>query len=213
MDGVYTLRPSFWATFAILGQIFLSCLFGPALTKNAIAYIAPTTTAAVPIPVQAPTTARSVAQLTSEPKAETKTLATSAKTYQAPAAPANTAGRLYIPSIGLNTPVQTVRLQNHDIPVPATIAGAYSQATNKTLLVGHTPGVFTNLKYLRAGQTFSYNNHTYRIQSVQNLAYAEVNMASILASAAQETVVLMTCAGQIYGTTATHRLVIVAVVS
>lgn len=218
----------FWARFLSFANLCLqesslrsfsiilsSIIFGLLCSRGLVSYIAPTPVAAAPVtPVTLTNTPTSIPKLPAEPKANlaTKSTASRPAVTSTPATSAlNTTNRLYISSVGINTPVQTSKLIGRDLQVPATAVGAYSQASNKTLLMGHTPGVFTNLKHLRLGQNISYNNQTYRVTDIETLPVSAVRMSSILAATSRPTIVLMTCAGQLSGTTASHRLIITAV--
>lgn len=131
-----------------------------------------------------------------------------------PALPAEAANYpvLEINSINLKTPVAPLELTDRQLIAPATIAGSYSQAANKTLIIGHSSTVFAKLHRAEFGDQFSYNDHTYQITDIITLAKPDVSMAEILAPASTDTIIIMTCAGEpLPNQDATHRLLITAV--
>lgn len=131
-----------------------------------------------------------------------------------PNLPANAADlpQLSIDSINLNIPVEPLTLNNHQLDVPANIAGSYSQNQHKTLLVGHSSTAFRKLNQLQLGQSLEYKETTYIVTEVTTLPKSEVNMTQILSEKSQDTIILMTCAGEnLPNQDATHRLIINAI--
>ncbi len=121
-------------------------------------------------------------------------------------------GNLYIPNIGLNSSVAKLSLQNGKLNSPDTIAGSYSTSPNKTLLIGHSTTVFQDLWRLNLNEYFYYNNARYRIIEIETKKKSDIRMGQILAEADNDTIVLMTCAGELFEDgDATHRLIITAV--
>ncbi|MBR3220403.1 class F sortase [Candidatus Saccharibacteria bacterium] len=119
--------------------------------------------------------------------------------------------RLFIPSINLSTPVDDVSKTGQKISVPEVIAGAYSENTNKTLLLGHSSTVFERLGDLKIGDSLVFDDNSYRITKIITVTKAEIDMSDVLAPAEQPTIILMTCTGQhIAGHDYTHRIVITA---
>ena len=130
-----------------------------------------------------------------------------------PAEAANYAvsAELAIPDIGLNTDVTTLEFDGHQLNTPREIVGSYSEAQNKTLLIGHSTTVFQNLNQVQLGDTINYDNKVYRVTAIDMVAKSEVKMSKILAPAEKDTIVIMTCAGQLLnGDDATHRLMVTA---
>ncbi len=120
-------------------------------------------------------------------------------------------GNLEIPSIELVSDVTTLELNEHKLDTPDTIVGSYSRNTNKTLLIGHSTTVFANLDDVVAGDTIYYNNNKYTVRKVELFQKTDINMSRLLKSEEQETIVIMTCAGQILDNhDATHRLIVTA---
>lgn len=121
-------------------------------------------------------------------------------------------GGLEIPSIGLVSGVTKLTLKNHKLDTPDSIVGSYSQNTNKTFLIGHSTTVFKNLNQAKVNDTISYNNTEYKIASMEIFRKSDIDMKDLLKAEKDDTLVLMTCAGEIMnGTDATHRLIITAV--
>ena len=120
--------------------------------------------------------------------------------------------QLSIPSIGLTSDVTRLKLENKRLETPDTIVGSYSQAENKTLLIGHSTTVFNELEKIKSGDEITYEQKKYRVVNIEVLAKAEISMNKILKPAEKDTIMIMTCAGELYdGGDASHRLIIEAV--
>lgn len=118
---------------------------------------------------------------------------------------------LAIPSINLSTPVTEIYLENHELIAPATIAGIYHANPNKLFIIGHSSTVFRNLKKINLGDNFTYDGKNYQVSSMITLEKSAINMAELLANNAEETIVIMTCAGEsLPNQDATHRLIVTA---
>lgn len=120
-------------------------------------------------------------------------------------------GSLSIPSIGLSSDVTTLELNNRRLDTPDTIVGSYSRVSNKTLLIGHSTTVFSDLNRVKKGDEIFYNNKTYRVDDIAVLAREDISMVDLLEHEEKDTLVVMTCAGKLLGEgKATHRLIITA---
>lgn len=131
-----------------------------------------------------------------------------------PSLPAEAANypTLEISSIKLRTPVAPLELVDHQLIAPATIAGSYSQAERKTLIIGHSSTVFETLAKIKMHDTFVYDGQTYRVVNITTEAKADISMSDVLAPAAEDTIIIMTCAGDpLPDQDATHRLLVTAV--
>ena len=131
-----------------------------------------------------------------------------------PAGAANypVSSKLSIPAIDLTSDVTTLQLENHALNTPDTIVGSYSQAEHKTLLIGHSTTVFERLNEIKLGDLIEYDGSDYRVVSTTILPKEEISMNEVLQGADEDTLVIMTCAGQLLdGGDATHRLMIEAV--
>ncbi|MCR5699841.1 MAG: class F sortase [Candidatus Saccharibacteria bacterium] len=121
-------------------------------------------------------------------------------------------GELEIPSVGLVSDVTTLRFDGHELKTPDAIVGSYSQAKNKTLLIGHSTTVFKDLGQTQLGATINYDGQTYRVTAIDMVPKNTIDMREILAGTEQETLMIMTCAGELIGDgDATHRLILTAV--
>lgn len=128
-----------------------------------------------------------------------------------PTANASSLPKLIISSINLNTPVETVELENRKLVAPATIAGVYHSAKNKIFIIGHSSTVFQNLNQVQTGEFFLYNDKFYQVQKTEQLAKADISMLEILQEEDQETIIIMTCAGTpLPNQDATHRFILTA---
>ena len=121
-------------------------------------------------------------------------------------------GYLDIPEINLTTNVAKLSLTSGKLESPDEIAGSYSTSPRKTLIIGHSTTVFDDLHRVKLNSHIFYNNQDYRIVTIETKPKSDIRMSEVLAQAEKETIVLMTCAGQLYGNgDATHRLLITAV--
>ena len=122
------------------------------------------------------------------------------------------ATELSIPSIGLDSDVTILQVEERELKTPETIVGSYGRARNKTLLIGHSTTVFQDLEEVKLGDVIMYDDAPYKVFAIELVEKAEINMNEILAPADEETLVLMTCAGTLLdGGDATHRLIVTAV--
>ena len=118
---------------------------------------------------------------------------------------------LNIPTIGLNADVTTLELGPDGLETPDSIVGSYSQADNKTLLIGHSTTIFAALDRVQLGEIINYSGTDYRVTAIDMVPKPGVDMNKILAGADKDTIIIMTCAGQLLdGGDATHRLMITA---
>ena len=122
------------------------------------------------------------------------------------------ASTLSIPDIGLNTDVAELYLTENGLETPDTIAGSYTKAENKTLLIGHSTTVFKNLDQVDLNDVIDYGGQAYKVVAIDMIPKVDIEMNELLATANRDTIVLMTCAGELLdGGDATHRLIITAV--
>ena len=122
------------------------------------------------------------------------------------------ATQLEIPAIGLVSDVTKLELENGELNTPDTIVGSFTRAENKTLLIGHSTTVFENLKDVGLNQEITYNDSVYRVVAIDMVQKSEINMNKVLRSAKKDTIIIMTCAGELLdGGDATHRLMVTAV--
>lgn len=121
-------------------------------------------------------------------------------------------GGLIIPSIGLTSGVTKLELHDHKLDTPDSIVGSYSQNINKTFLIGHSSTIFKNLYQVKIGETITYNNTDYNITSMEIFKKSDIDMKDVLKAEEKDTLVIMTCAGEVMNETdATHRLIVTAV--
>ncbi|MBR2658871.1 sortase [Candidatus Saccharibacteria bacterium] len=119
--------------------------------------------------------------------------------------------KLTIQNIELSSDVTKTHLLNYKIVTPDYIVGSFSRAENKTLLVGHSTTAFENLKNVELNDEIEYNDKKYVTKKIEVLEKADIDMDKILAPAKEDTLVLMTCAGELYDNgDASHRLIITA---
>ncbi len=128
-----------------------------------------------------------------------------------PTADAASLPKLEIASIGLSTPVETVTLTDRQLIAPDKIAGVYTSAEHKIFILGHSSTVFKKLHQVQVGDTFAYDNVSYRITTIQTLPKSDIDMNEILQAEDRDTIIIMTCAGDpLPNQDATHRLIITA---
>ena len=125
------------------------------------------------------------------------------------ATPLDISAELAIPSIGLESDVTTLQLENYSLKTPDLIVGSYIRAKNKTLLIGHSSTVFKDLDKVWDGAEIIYDDTVYHVLYSTVMKKEDINMNALLAGAERETLILMTCAGEdLGGGDATHRLII-----
>lgn len=119
--------------------------------------------------------------------------------------------KLSIGAIDLETPVAALEMVDRQLIAPASIAGSYQSSENKVLIIGHSSTVFESLHQVALADTFNYADRTYRIDQIETLAKSDVDMNAILAPATEDTIIIMTCAGEpLPNQDATHRLIVTA---
>ena len=119
--------------------------------------------------------------------------------------------QLSVPSIGLESGVVALQLNDRSLETPADLVGSYSRSPNKTLLIGHSSTVFRDLDNVNLGDSILYNNTYYLVSKISVMARDEINMRRLLSRAEKDTLVLMTCTGDdLGGGDATHRLIMTA---
>ncbi len=120
-------------------------------------------------------------------------------------------GSLFIPSIELSSDVASLTLDQNKLNTPDEIVGSFSNHDNKTLLIGHSSTVFNNLHDVTIGNVIIYNEHKYIVVDIDVLEKEAISMSKILKSEKENTLVLMTCAGEDYGNgDSSHRLILTA---
>lgn len=118
---------------------------------------------------------------------------------------------LSIPSINLSSDVTTLALKDHALKTPETIVGRFSRYENKTLLIGHSTTVFNALENVQVGDVINYDDEVYIVKNIETQKRDDVNMDILLKNSEEKTIVLMTCAGELYENGgASHRLIITA---
>ena len=120
--------------------------------------------------------------------------------------------KLLIPQIGLDTAVTDLTLDEGQLNTPEMIVGSYSQAKNKTLLIGHSSTVFQDLDQIDLGDLINYDGNDYKVKRIDLMRKSQIDMSELLAPAEKDTIVIMTCAGELFQNgDATHRLILTAV--
>ncbi len=121
-------------------------------------------------------------------------------------------GEINIPSLNLRSEVTKLELEHGELKTPDTIVGSYSSNINKTLLIGHSTTVFQDLYQLKPEDKIYYNRNRYKITSIQTVKKEAIKMSELMAGEKKNTIVIMTCAGELLeNSDATHRLIITAV--
>lgn len=119
--------------------------------------------------------------------------------------------KLLIPSISLESDVTKLQLEKNGLNTPDEIVGSFSAEKNKTLLIGHASTVFSHLNEVNVGDIVSYYDKKYSIIDKIVLDKQDIFMADLLESAKTDTLVIMTCAGEMLENgDATQRLLLFA---
>lgn len=120
-------------------------------------------------------------------------------------------GEIAIPSIGLQSDVAILDYENGKLNTPDTIVGSYEKVENKSLLIGHSTTVFSELYKVKLGDEIEYKGKTYEVKMIDMMAKNRISMTKLLEPSEKDTIVIMTCAGKLLdGGDATHRLIITA---
>ena len=120
-------------------------------------------------------------------------------------------GDLFIPSINLSSDVASLPLEDNRLKTPDEIVGSFSNHKNKTLLIGHSSTIFHDLYKMTIGNLIVYNGHKYMVVNMDILDKQSISMSKILKAETEDTLVLMTCAGEDYGNgDSSHRLILTA---
>jgi hypothetical protein len=118
-----------------------------------------------------------------------------------------------------NSPVLNVEKQGTIIPVPDHEIGRFMPInSNATLLVGHSSGVFKDLKNLTINDEIHLDAETYQIKYIETLPIETIDMNKVLypdlpaLPKNAKVLVLMTCAGDrnVFTNTYSQRLIIYA---
>ena len=118
---------------------------------------------------------------------------------------------LEIPSIGLISDVTSLERTDDGLMTPESIVGSYKENSHKTLLIGHSTGVFRDLDAVKIGDVINYDGVDYNVLKLVYAAKEAIDMEELIAPAEKDTLVIMTCAGELLGNgDATHRLIIFA---
>ncbi len=118
---------------------------------------------------------------------------------------------LNIPSIGLNADVTNLQIEDGELKTPDTIVGSYSKNINKTLLIGHSTGIFQDLVDVKVGDVIYYSGQKYEIDKYIYIEKNAIDMNELLSASKKDTLVIMTCAGTLLdGGDATHRIILFA---
>ncbi len=116
-----------------------------------------------------------------------------------------------IPTINLVSDVTTLKLEEHALRTPDNIVGSFSRAENTTLLIGHLATVFKNLAKLNVGDEVFYDFKKYIIIKKDFVKKEKVDMDKLLKPNIFDSIILMTCAGELYDNgDASHRLILTA---
>jgi LPXTG-site transpeptidase (sortase) family protein len=122
--------------------------------------------------------------------------------------------QIEIPAIDLVSDVAVLDIEGHGLNTPNTIAGSFSWADNKTLLIGHSTTVFSNLEDVEVGEEIIYDSKEYVVSDMSVFRKEDIVMEELLEESERDTIVIMTCAGELLdGGDATHRLIVTAVAS
>lgn len=119
--------------------------------------------------------------------------------------------QIVIPKIGLNADVMSMSMRDGVLETPDNAVGSYSRAENKTFLVGHASGVFGELDKIAVGDEIDYDLLKYTVAKIEIVKKDQIAMNALLAPADTDTIVIMTCAGEMRNNgDSTHRLIITA---
>lgn len=117
-----------------------------------------------------------------------------------------------IPSINLTSSVIKLSLVDYELKTPDYEVGSFSRNNDKELLIGHSTTVFSDLRDVKLRDYINYHGSTYEVKMIDMIPKSDVSMYDLLASTEKQSIVLMTCAGQMLDEgDSSHRLIIYAV--
>ena len=116
---------------------------------------------------------------------------------------------LTIEDISLHEPVIDVELVDGHLATPDYEIGRYISTSGATFLFAHSITAFSHLHELTDDGHILYGDHTYRITDISTERVEGISMPDLLASS-EDTLILMTCAGDLRAGDYTHRLIITA---
>lgn len=119
--------------------------------------------------------------------------------------------KLEIPAIGLTSDVATLKLEEHTLHTPDNIVGSFSRTGNTTLLIGHSTTIFKDIAELNVGDVIFYGFKKYLVFDKSYVKKDKIDMDKLLTSNNFNSIILMTCAGELYNDgDASHRLILKA---
>lgn len=119
--------------------------------------------------------------------------------------------KVEIPAINLISDVATLKLEAHALYTPDNIVGSFSRIKDTTLLIGHSTTIFKDLAKLNVGDEVFYDFKKYVISKKDYIKKEEIDMDKLLKSNGFDSIILMTCAGELYDDgDASHRLILTA---
>ncbi|MBQ3453209.1 class F sortase [Candidatus Saccharibacteria bacterium] len=119
--------------------------------------------------------------------------------------------KIVVPSISLESDVEQLELHNGKLITPNSTVGKYSQNSSTTLLIGHSSAVFSHLHEIRLGDQIWFDEKAYEVKKIRLSIKEDIDMEELLKPSEQESLVLMTCAGQMLADgDATFRLIVFA---
>lgn len=125
--------------------------------------------------------------------------------HQAP----TTSVHLSIPSISLDEPIVDVPLTDSHLATPDYSVGRYVSSSGTTLLFAHSITAFRDLHLITSDDLISYAGTDYHVVGITTEPTEGISMQNLL-DASEDTLILMTCAGEKHRGNYTHRLIITA---
>lgn len=126
-------------------------------------------------------------------------------------ADASSEERLYIPSIGLIARAEDIDRVGNTLNAPDYIAGIYKPSKHKTVVIGHSSTIFSNLHNVKVGDELTLDHKKYKVKDTSIVEKNSVDMNKVVSETTKDTAILMTCYGEkIKGDDYTHRFIVTA---
>lgn len=128
-----------------------------------------------------------------------------------PASASNFSGNLKIPSVNISAGIEDVEMIENKLETPDFSIGSFAPNKNKIFLFAHSSSAFKNLENIKLEDEILYNSETFLVTGISTLLVEKIDMRTVLKSAPEKTLILMTCAGEEKDGNFPARLLVTAV--
>ena len=125
------------------------------------------------------------------------------------AAEITSVSHLSIEGINIDASIIDIPLIDNHFSTPDYDIGRYISQSGTTFLFAHSISAFQHLDEVTSTDHILYDGHTYHITDISTPRVTDISMSSLL-DQSEDTLILMTCAGELRAGDYTHRLIITA---